>query len=223
MPQQIPAPKFESATFYREYGHFMKNALGRIQTIHQNPDLKEEQDVFGGILTNSLSQIDEMTTALVMLHRLKYDDIIPEEVDVETLLLPELKTLASNYGKDKVVHKFYIREAKVCPQLILFVMEEMVKNALEFSLEGSEVRFVIDEEDGFLVLSTENEALPISPLLWKEMGKFFCPTSTKKSDQKGAGVGMATLSYAATKLGGEMTIDQEETKTEVMWKIPYLA
>lgn len=92
--------------------------------------------------------------------------------------------------------------------LVCLIAENLISNAIKYSLEGKEVtiKIAIDEPNKTAILSVEDRGIGIPTGEQKEIGhRLFRATNATKTDTDGNGLGLYISHVAAQSIGGTLT------------------
>ena len=101
------------------------------------------------------------------------------------------------------------------------VFNNILKNAIAYSYENTTIRVEAEEKEGNVVLCFENKGKTIPPQKLKSIfEKFFRLDDARRTEQGGAGLGLAIAKEIMHLHGGEIRAESKEEITRFILSLP---
>ena len=215
----------------RDVSHELRSPLARLQVAL---GLAEKRN--GDVLTPELQRIEQEANmlnemigkilSLVRMNNLSIDnsELQFEEFDVVNLFKPLVEN--ANYeGQERQVSvKFNAPKSlilKVVPGLLSSALENILRNAIKFSTENSQVIFSVEQAENIVMLSVSNNGQQVAE---SELEKIFEPfyrvSQAREHGQGSGGIGLAIAKQAVELHAGSIKALNHEKGLQVLICIP---
>ncbi|MBX3182182.1 MAG: two-component sensor histidine kinase [Polyangiaceae bacterium] len=191
--------------------HEIRNPLGSIsgsiQLLRDSPALAEEDKQLCEIIQRESARLNDLVTDMMDLSRPRRPNLRPMDLAVTAR---EVVELASSFGRSvsdvRVVylglpHAEVVADGAQLRQLVW----NLVRNGVQASSAGDEVRVRLEEDQDGYLLSVEDDGLGIDEAAKAQLFDAFFTTRSK-----GTGVGLAVVKRIVDEHGFEITVDSAE-------------
>ena len=172
---------------------------GYLELIKNKKYTEENQlDQYANISFNQAEKLELLINDLFEYTKLANNAVKFEKLDIalnELLdqLIEELVPICEN--SHVTISKEFIKEkviVNVDPNKVARIFENLLINAIRYSLKPSEIRVILSMENGFSIVSIQNKCEEISDdNLSKIFDRFYRVEQSRTSDSGGSGLGLA--------------------------------
>ena len=111
---------------------------------------------------------------------------------------------------------------KTEPQLLLRIMENLITNAVNYSVKGTSINIKVEEINGMLKISVINDVSPNLNVNWNMVtSKFYRGNLSRRISNNGSGLGLTIVSDIVKHLGGNFEIGEENKRVCAKVILPY--
>lgn len=111
---------------------------------------------------------------------------------------------------------------KTEPQLLLRIMENLITNAVNYSVKGTSININVEEINGMLIISVINDVSPNLNVNWNMVNsKFYRGNLSRRISDNGSGLGLTIVSDIVKHLGGNFEIGEENKRVCAKVILPY--
>lgn len=203
----------------------LASVVGYLSLLEEAPDLPVEQRArFTGIALDKAHRLDALIEEFFDITRFDFHDIVLTRgyVDLSLLLAQvadEFYPILTEQGKRVEVQAPASLTVLIDGDKMARVFNNVMKNAIAYSYEGSTIRISADQErDGGVIVRFENQGDPIpAPKLGMIFEKFYRLDAARATNRGGAGLGLAIAKEIVNAHGG--TIGCESTPEHTVFTI----
>ncbi|HEK9234382.1 TPA: GHKL domain-containing protein, partial [Streptococcus equi subsp. equi] len=111
---------------------------------------------------------------------------------------------------------------KTEPQLLLRIMENLITNAVNYSVKGTSININVEEINGMLKISVINDVSPNLNVNWNMVtSKFYRGDLSRRISNNGSGLGLTIVNDIVKHLGGNFEIGEENKRVCAKVILPY--
>lgn len=104
---------------------------------------------------------------------------------------------------------------------LVMVVEELIRNAVIYSADGSEVIVEVNQDQDRIIIRVEDHGIGIPPEYLERVWERFVQVNRHEYEQQGAGLGLALVRYSTEAHGGQCWLEsQVGTGTVVTLQLP---
>ena len=215
----------------RDVSHELRSPLARLQVALGLAEKRSGAEISPELQrieteANTLNEMIGKILSLVRLNNLSIDNssLQFEEIDLVGLL----KSLVANAdyeGQEKSVEVDFIAPSslfiKAVPNLLSSAIENVLRNAVKYSVENSAVICKLEQMDSTILLSISNAGVNVSE---DELDKIFEPfyrvSQTREHQQGSGGIGLAIAKQAIELHAGNIKAENTDTGLQVRIILP---
>lgn len=190
----------------------LASVVGYLSLLEEAPDLPVEQrSRFTGIALDKAHRLDALIEEFFDITRFDFHDIVLTRGYVNLSLMlsqvgEEFYPTLSSQGKSIEVVAPTDLTTLIDGDKMARVFNNVIKNAIAYSYEGSVIRVHAERADGRVRITVENEGDPIpEPKLKLIFEKFYRLDAARATNHGGAGLGLAIAREIVNAHGGEIS------------------
>ena len=202
----------------------LASVVGYLSLLEEAPDLPVEQRArFTGIALDKAHRLDALIEEFFDITRFDFHDIVLTRGYVDLALMlaqvaDEFYPILTDQGKHAEISAPEHLTVLIDGDKMARVFNNVMKNAIAYSYEGSTIRVHAEQVDGSVVIRFENQGDPIpAPKLSLIFEKFYRLDAARATNRGGAGLGLAIAKEIVTAHGG--TIACESTPEHTVFTI----
>ncbi|MDM8246455.1 ATP-binding protein [Collinsella tanakaei] len=206
----------------------LASVVGYLSLLHEAPDLPEEQRVrFTGVALDKAHRLDALIEEFFDITRFDFHDIVLTRgyVDLSLMLaqvVDEFYPTLAEQGKQAQIDVPVGMTVLVDGDKMARVFNNVMKNAIAYSYEGSTIRIsAATEDDGAVHIRFENQGDPIpAPKLKVIFEKFYRLDAARATNRGGAGLGLAIAKEIVVAHGGQIACESTPEHTVFTITLP---
>lgn len=205
----------------------LASVVGYLSLLDEAPDLPAEQRArFVGITLDKAHRLDALIEEFFDITRFDFHDIVLTRgyVDLSFMLgqvVDEFYPALEEQHKRAVVDAPEGLTALIDGDKMARVFNNVMKNAIAYSYEGSTIRVSAERRDQTVEIRFENQGDPIpKPKLQVIFEKFYRLDAARATDRGGAGLGLAIAKEIVTAHGGTIECDSTPERTVFTIVVP---
>lgn len=205
----------------------LASVVGYLSLLEEAQDLPVEQRArFTGIALDKAHRLDALIEEFFDITRFDFHDIVLTRgyVDLSLLLAQvadEFYPVLSEQGKQVNVDAPASMVVLIDGDKMARVFNNVMKNAIAYSYEGSTIHVVARHENGMVTVRFENQGDPIpAPKLNLIFEKFYRLDAARATNRGGAGLGLAIAREIVTAHGGTIACASTPEHTVFTIELP---
>ena len=205
----------------------LASVVGYLSLLHEAPDLPVEQRVrFTGVALDKAHRLDALIEEFFDITRFDFHDIVLTRgyVDLNLMLaqvVDEFYPTLTEQDKRAEIEVPQGLTVLVDGDKMARVFNNVMKNAIAYSYEGSTIRIGAVREGGSVVIRFENRGDPIpAPKLKVIFEKFYRLDAARATNRGGAGLGLAIAKEIVVAHGGTIACDSTPERTVFTITLP---
>ena len=163
----------------------------------------------------------------------KFVDVIYENIKYLNRLCEDIKIFFGQWEEEKslsikdhllILEFLNLENSKIKtePQLLLRIMENLITNAVNYSVKGTSINIKVEEINGMLKISVINDVSPNLNVNWNMVtSKFYRGNLSRRISNNGSGLGLTIVSDIVKHLGGNFEIGEENKRVCAKVILPY--
>jgi len=205
----------------------LASVVGYLSLLEEAPDLPAEQRArFTGIALDKAHRLDALIEEFFDITRFDFHDIVLTRGYVNLSLM--LSQVAEEFyptlaAQDKTIEVEAPADltALIDGDKMARVFNNVIKNAIAYSYEGSTIWLRAAREEGTVRVTVENRGDPIpEPKLKLIFEKFYRLDAARATNHGGAGLGLAIAKEIVNAHGGEISCDSTPERTVFTIALP---
>lgn len=205
----------------------LASVIGYLSLLEEAPELPLEQRArFTGIALDKARRLDALIEEFFDITRFDFHDIVLTRGYVNLSLMlsqvaEEFYPTVSSQGKAIEVDAPADLTALIDGDKMARVFNNVIKNAIAYSYEGSVIRLRAVRADGMVRVTVENQGDPIpGPKLKLIFEKFYRLDAARATNHGGAGLGLAIAKEIVGAHGGAIACDSTPERTVFTIDLP---
>lgn len=205
----------------------LASVVGYLSLLHEAPDLPEEQRVrFTGVALDKAHRLDALIEEFFDITRFDFHDIVLTRgyVDLSLMLaqvVDEFYPTLAEQDKHAEIDVPGGLTVLVDGDKMARVFNNVMKNAVAYSYEGSTIRIAAERVDGSVLIRFENRGDPIpAPKLKVIFEKFYRLDAARATNRGGAGLGLAIAKEIVMAHGGQIACESTPEHTVFTITLP---
>ena len=205
----------------------LASVVGYLSLLHEAPDLPVEQRVrFTGVALDKAHRLDALIEEFFDITRFDFHDIVLTRgyVDLNLMLaqvVDEFYPTLAEQDKHAEIDVPNGLVVLVDGDKMARVFNNVMKNAIAYSYEGSTIRIGAERADGAIKIRFENQGDPIpAPKLKVIFEKFYRLDAARASNRGGAGLGLAIAKEIVVAHGGQISCESTPEHTVFTITLP---
>ncbi len=211
----------------RDVSHELRSPLTRLQISlalarRKTPDAEAEH----ARIEREIERLDQLIGQIIRFSRIQHSttDLSYEIVDLEPLvkqLIEDGNFEAEARDKGVVLKTSIAIELRAVRDFLASAVENIIRNAIRFTPEGSNVEVRLEEESGFAVVRIRDYGPGVPATALDDLFEpFFRVDETRGKENDGTGLGMAIASGAVIHHNGTIVARNAEPGLEVTIRLP---
>lgn len=205
----------------------LASVVGYLSLLHEAPDLPEEQRVrFTGVALEKAHRLDALIEEFFDITRFDFHDIVLTRgyVDLNLMMAQVVDEFYPTLAEQDKTADIEIPNgliALVDGDKMARVFNNVMKNAIAYSYEGTTIRISAERSDGAVHIRFENHGDPIpEPKLKVIFEKFYRLDAARTTNRGGAGLGLAIAKEIVVAHGGQITCESSPEHTVFTITLP---
>lgn len=205
----------------------LASVVGYLSLLEEAPDLPVEQRArFTGIALDKAHRLDALIEEFFDITRFDFHDIVLTRGYVDLALLlaqvaDEFYPILTEQGKSVEVEATASLIALIDGDKMARVFNNVMKNAIAYSYEGSTIRIFAEQTPDSVVVRFENQGDPIpAPKLGMIFEKFYRLDAARATNRGGAGLGLAIAKEIVSAHGGTISCASTPEATVFTIELP---
>lgn len=205
----------------------LASVVGYLSLLEEAPDLPQDLRArFTGIALDKAHRLDSLIEEFFDITRFDFHDIVLTRgyVDLSLLLAQvadEFYPILTDQGKQVEVDSPASLIVLIDGDKMARVFNNVMKNAIAYSYEGSTIRIFAESRDDEVVVRFENQGDPIpAPKLGVIFEKFYRLDAARATNRGGAGLGLAIAKEIVGAHGGTISCSSTPEKTVFTIMLP---
>ncbi len=205
----------------------LASVVGYLSLLHEAPDLPVEQRVrFTGVALDKAHRLDALIEEFFDITRFDFHDIVLTRgyVDLNLMLaqvVDEFYPTLAEQNKTADIDVPNGLTVLVDGDKMARVFNNIMKNAIAYSYEGSAIRISAERVDASVVIRFENRGDPIpEPKLKVIFEKFYRLDAARTTNRGGAGLGLAIAKEIVVAHGGQIACESTPEHTVFTITLP---
>jgi two-component system sensor histidine kinase VanS len=207
----------------------LTSVIGYLNFLQDSPGFSvEEYEKYVKIAIEKANRLEFLVNEFFEITRYNNSAITLEKENIDlsymlTQLADEFFPLASGSGKTIALRSEGNLAAFADPDKLARVFNNLLKNAVAYSAEGSAVEIGAYERDGYISVEFKNQGNPITASELEIIFRKHCRLSKARSSATGgAGLGLAIAREIVNLHGGEISAKSDESGTVFAVRLPKL-
>lgn len=205
----------------------LASVVGYLSLLHEAPDLPVEQRVrFTGVALDKAHRLDALIEEFFDITRFDFHDIVLTRgyVDLNLMLAQVVDEFYPTLSEQDKYAEISVPEGLtvlVDGDKMARVFNNVMKNAIAYSYEGSTIRIAASRVDGAVQIRFENQGDPIpAPKLKVIFEKFYRLDAARATNRGGAGLGLAIAKEIVVAHGGQISCESTPEHTVFTITLP---
>lgn len=205
----------------------LTSVIGYLTLLRDEPEISPETRAkYTGIALEKAERLEELVNEFFDITRFNLSKITLEKSTINlTLMLEQLvyefEPILSQKGLTCALHAEENMQLSCDPDKLSRVFDNLLRNAANYSYEGTSVEISARLADNSAEISFKNKGATIpSDKLSRIFEQFFRLDSSRGSQSGGAGLGLAIAKQITELHGGTISAKSENEQTEFLVKIP---
>ena len=186
----------------------LANMIGYITLLKDEKNLSEEQkNKFVDVIYENIKYLNRLSEDFFSYLKFNLNEIPLNLTDVD------IKIFFSQWEEEKSLSiKDHLR-----------IMENLITNAVNYSVKGTSINIKVEEINGMLKISVINDVSPNLNVNWNMVtSKFYRGNLSRRISNNGSGLGLTIVSDIVKHLGGNFEIGEENKRVCAKVILPYI-
>lgn len=205
----------------------LTSVIGYLTLLHDEREISPElQEKYLGIALDKANRLEDLINEFFDITRFNLQNVHLEKgrVNLSVMLLQLVDEFYPVLCEKKIECKLDVGHDLILTadsDKIARVFDNLLRNAVSYCYENSEIRISAAKENGRMVIRFENEGMPIPKhKLDSIFEKFYRLDSARSSKTGGAGLGLAIAKEIVTLHRGTITAESDEQSTRFTIVLP---
>ncbi len=205
----------------------LTSMIGYLSLLDEIDDMpKKNQKKYIGVALDKSYRLEELINELFDIARFNTEKIILEKEEVNLNLMIEqivddFYPILKDFNKQIKLNTEDNMKLFADPDKLSRVFGNLVKNAISYSVEESDIRIDIRKNDNYIIVEVANKGKQIpKEKLDKLFEKFYRADSSRTSKTGGSGLGLAIAKDIVELHNGKITAESNENETIFRVKLP---
>ena len=194
----------------------LTSVIGYLSLLNDEPDLpKEQRAKYTGIALDKANRLEELINEFFDITRFSLStlELQKQTVNLSRMLeqiASESEHVLKEHGLTWSLHIETNIQLLCDPDKIERVLDNLIRNAVFYSYENTEVRLTLDKSDTQVLLVVENHGQTIpAEIISRLFERFFRLDSSRASSTGGSGLGLAIAKEIVEAHGGSISAESE--------------
>lgn len=206
----------------------LANMIGYITLLKDEKNLSEEQkNKFVDVIYENTKYLNRLSEDFFSYLKFNLNEIPLNlmDVDVNIFFRQWEEERSLSISDHILILEFLELENSIIktePQLLLRIMENLITNAVNYSVKGTNIHINIETINGMLKISVINDVSQNLNVNWKmATSKFYRGDLSRRISNNGSGLGLTIVNDIVKHLGGTFEIGEENKRVCAKVIIPY--
>lgn len=205
----------------------LTSIIGYLTLLNAEPDLSAESRAkYIGISLDKANRLEQLINEFFEITRFNLQTLTlePERINLSLMLEQTMSEFLPIFKENRLVSRADIQPnvEMVCdPDKLARVFDNLLRNAVNYSYENSEVSLAMISDGGNITVEVRNHGKTIpKEKLERIFEQFFRVDASRRSDTGGAGLGLAIAREIVTRHGGTISAASENENTTFTVVLP---
>lgn len=201
--------------FVTDASHELKTPVASVLASAEALQMAMEHDptssrMFADRILSAALRLSSLISDLLDLSRLEAQDPTPDDLDLEEVVIAEVKQFVRSAHQKDIVFSVQTTTAAVkgSPAELGLAIRNLCENALRYTEEGGRIAVTLDRRNGEAALTVTDTGVGIPGRdLGRIFERFYRVDVARSRGTGGTGLGLAIVKHVAERHGGKVTVE----------------